>query len=57
MGDDAERPAEDFGHEPMDVEQYGNGRLHARFVACARCYPSPQSWPCASAVLLGLTTT
>lgn len=46
----------DFGHEPMDVEQFGNGRLHARFVACARCYPNSVSWPCLTAVLLALPT-
>jgi hypothetical protein len=48
---------EDFGHEPMTVEQFGSGRLHARFTACARCYPHAARWPCASAVLLGLTPT
>lgn len=54
---DAREVADNFGHEPMDVEQYGNGHLHARFVACARCYPNPVRWPCASAVALGLTPT
>jgi hypothetical protein len=48
--------SEDFGHEPMDVEQFGNGRLHARFVACARCYPNSVNWPCLTAVLLALPT-
>lgn len=57
MGAREDAAAADFGHEPMDVEQYANGRLYKRYVACFRCYPRAPSWPCASAVVLGLTPT
>ena len=47
-------PMEHFGHEPMTVRQVGNGRLHAEFTACARCYPATVAWPCPTARVLGL---
>ena len=43
-----------FGHEFMTVRQVSNGRLHAEFTACARCYPATVAWPCPTARVLGL---
>lgn len=46
--------AQDFGHEPFPWP----GMSNESGMACARCYPGgPVPWPCASAVVLGLTPT
>lgn len=52
------RPVETFGHEPVTINEgrCGNWSCCSGYMEAVNCIRCGVPWPCASAVVLGLTT-